>query len=223
MARRNGNLEGGRWTMTIGTWWLFVGVVFVVSATPGPNMLHIMQRSVQFGVLRSTVAMAGCMTAVLIALFASAAGLGAVLTASPRLFGAVRYAGVAYLVWLGISSWRRASRAHADGVAPAEPADAPAFRLYRDALFTGLSNPKLIVFAAALFPQFVDAHRAWAPQFAILVATFVAIETGWYFTYALGGRRLAAWMSTAARRRMFDRATGAIFVGFAFALLSARV
>ena len=50
--------------MTIGTWWLFVGVVFVVSATPGPNMLHIMQRSVQFGVLRSTAAMAGCMTAV---------------------------------------------------------------------------------------------------------------------------------------------------------------
>jgi threonine/homoserine/homoserine lactone efflux protein len=208
--------------MTIGTWWLFVGVVFVVAGSPGPNMLHIMQRSVQHGVLRSTAAMAGCMTAVLLALFASAAGLGAVLTTSPNLFAAVRYAGVAYLAWLGISAWRRANRAHADAAAPPEPRDAPSLVLYRDALFTGLSNPKLIVFAAALFPQFIDAHAPWAPQFAILVATFAAIETGWYFTYALGGRRLARWLSTAARRRLFDRATGAIFVGFALALLGAR-
>jgi len=208
--------------MTIGTWWLFVGVVFVVAGSPGPNMLHIMQRSVQYGVLRSTAAMAGCMTAVLLALFASAAGLGAVLTTSPNLFAAVRYAGVAYLGWLGISAWRRANRVHADAAAPVEPRDAPGLILYRDALLTGLSNPKLIVFAAALFPQFIDAHAPWAPQFAILVATFAAIETGWYFTYALGGRRLARWLSTAARRRLFDRATGAIFVGFALALLGAR-
>lgn len=208
--------------MTTGTWWLFVGVVFLVSGTPGPNMLHVMQRSVQFGLARSTAAMAGCMTAVLLALFASAAGLGAVLVASPHLFGAVRYAGVAYLIWLGISSWRKAARAHDDDVAPPEPAGVPTFRLYRDALFTGLSNPKLIVFAAALFPQFIDAHRPWALQFGILVVTFTVIETGWYFTYALGGRRLARWMSTAARRRLFDRATGGIFVAFALVLLGSR-
>lgn len=208
--------------MTIGTWWLFVGVVFVVSATPGPNMLHIMQRSVQFGIVRTIPAMAGCMTAVLVALFASAAGLGAVLTASPGLFAVVRYAGVAYLVWLGVSSWRRAGAIPVDAAAPPEPPEVPAIRLYRDAVLTGLSNPKLIVFAAALFPQFIDAHRAWAPQFAILVATFAVIETSWYFTYAIGGRRLARWLSTAARRRLFDRATGAVFVGFALALLGAR-
>ena len=208
--------------MTIGTWWLFVGVVFLVSGSPGPNMLHVMQRSVQFGFARSTVAMAGCMTAILLALFASAAGLGAVLVASPHLFGAVRYAGVAYLVWLGVSSWRKASRIRDDAVAAPEPDDVPSFRLYRDALFTGLSNPKLIVFAAALFPQFIDAHRPWAPQFGILVLTFAVIESGWYCTYALGGRRLARWMSTAKRRRLFDRATGGVFVAFALALLGAR-
>ena len=208
--------------MSIGTWWLFVGVVFLVAGSPGPNMLHIMQRSVQFGVARSTAAMAGCMTAVLLALFASAAGLGAVLIASPRLFAVVRYAGVAYLLWLGVQAWRKAGRAKDEGGAVAEPADAAGWILYRDALFTGLSNPKLIVFAAALFPQFIDAHRPWALQFAILVVTFSTIETGWYFTYALGGRRLARWLSTARRRRLFDRATGAIFVGFALALLGAR-
>jgi homoserine/homoserine lactone efflux protein len=212
----------GAWAMNIGTWWLFVGVVFLVAGSPGPNMLHIMQRSVQFGVVRSTAAMAGCMTAVLFALVASGLGLGAVLVASPRLFAIVRYAGVAYLLWLGVQAWRKASRIGDDAGGPDEPADAPAWRLYRDALFTGLSNPKLIVFAAALFPQFIDAHRPWAMQFAILMVTFVTIETGWYFTYALGGRRLARWLSTGRRRRLFDRATGAIFVGFALALLGAR-
>ena len=208
--------------MAIGTWWLFVGVVFVIAGTPGPNMLHILQRSVQFGVARSTAAMAGCMTAVLLALVASAAGLGTVLVANPRAFDALRYAGVAYLLWLGVSSWRKASRVRADDAAAPEPARVPALRLYRAALLTGLSNPKLIVFAAALFPQFMHADRPWLPQVAILVASFAVIEGGWYFTYALGGRRLARWLSTAARQRLFGRATGAVFVGFALALLGAR-
>lgn len=205
--------------------WLFAVTVFLIAGTPGPNMLHVMTRSVRFGFARSVWAMAGCMTALVLALSASALGLGALLLAMPRLFGAIRYAGAAYLVWLGIKAWRGAGKAAAglDPDVPVAAAPVPAYRLYLDALFTGLSNPKLILFAAAFFPQFIARTAPAAPQFAILIATFAAIETSWYVVYAGGGRRLAKWLASPARQRLFDRATGALFVAFGVGLAAARV
>ncbi len=205
-------------------WWLFAVTVFLISGTPGPNMLHVMTRSVRHGFARSVWAMAGFMSAVLIALAASAAGVGALLLASPHLFDALRYAGAAYLAWLGIKAWRGAGKAAA-GLDPDMPVPpgASAVALYRDALFTGLSNPKLILFAAALFPQFISQKADWAPQFAILVATFALIETSWYVAYAAGGRRLAGWLGAPSRQRLFDRGTGTLFFVFGAGLIAARV
>ncbi len=204
-------------------WWLFVVTVFLISGTPGPNMLHVMTRSVRFGFGRSVWAMAGCMSAVLIALAASAAGVGALLLASPHLFDVLRYAGAAYLAWLGIKAWRGAGKGAA-GLDPEVPVGPglSAFALYRDALFTGLSNPKLILFAAALFPQFISQKSGWAPQFAVLVATFTVIETGWYAAYAAGGRRLAGWLASPHRQQLFDRGTGSLFFVFGAGLIAAR-
>jgi homoserine/homoserine lactone efflux protein len=210
--------------MTLERWWLFAMTVAVISATPGPNMLHIMTRSVRHGLARSMLAMAGCMSAVLIALTGSAMGLGAMLIAEPRLFSALRYAGAAYLLWLGIKAWRGAGKGET-GLDPDLPAMARSstVTLYRDALFTGLSNPKLILFAAALFPQFISREAGWAPQFGILVATFVVIETFWYGVYAIGGRRLAGWLASPVRQQMFDKATGGLFFIFGAGLIAARV
>jgi homoserine/homoserine lactone efflux protein len=210
--------------MTWDRWWLFAVTVFLISGTPGPNMLHVMTRSVRHGFARSIWAMAGCLSAVLLALAASAAGVGAILLASPHLFDALRYAGAAYLAWLGIKAWRGAGKGPA-GMDPSVPVSptASVLVLYRDALFTGLSNPKLILFAAALFPQFISAKAAWAPQFALLTATFVVIECSWYVTYAAGGRRLARWLASPARQKMFDRATGSLFFLFGAGLIAARV
>jgi homoserine/homoserine lactone efflux protein len=209
--------------MTWDRWWLFAVTVFLISGSPGPNMLHIMTRSVRHGFARSVWAMAGCLTAVLLALAASAAGVGAILLASPKLFTALRYAGAAYLVWLGIKAWRGAGKGAA-GLDPEMPVarGVSTVALYRDALFTGLSNPKLILFAAALFPQFISQKAGWAPQFAILTATFVVIEVSWYAAYAAGGHRLARWLASPARQKLFDRATGSLFFAFGAGLLAAR-
>ena len=215
--------------MTLERWWLFVITVFIVSGTPGPNMLHVMTRSVRYGFARSVVAMVGCLSAILIALGASAAGVGALLLAEPRLFEALRYAGAAYLLWLGIKTWRGTGK-RATNLEPPEAGGLSAPErgvsnviLYRDALFTGLSNPKLILFAAALFPQFISRTTGWAPQFALLVGTFVVIEVAWYIIYAGGGRRLSKWLASPARQRAFDRGTGTLFVAFGVGLIAARV
>jgi threonine/homoserine/homoserine lactone efflux protein len=206
--------------MTLHTWWLYVTAVFLISATPGPNMLHVMVQSIHHGARRSVASMAGLMTANLVCLLASAAGLGALLKASPTLFDVLRYVGVAYLIWLGIKAWR----APIGGSETAERPAPPSLRaMYLAGLGTGFSNPKLIVFAAALFPQFIDTDADFAPQLAILIATFAAIEAFWFSMYAIGGRSLSAWLAPVNRKRLFNRVTGGVFVAFGAALLGSRV
>lgn len=207
--------------MTLQTWWLYVTALFLICATPGPNMLHVMVQSIHHGTRRSVISMAGLMTANIACLLASAAGLGALLKASPALFDVLKYAGVAYLVWLGVKAWRAPVGTH--DASDERPTPPSARAMYLTALGTGFSNPKLIIFAAALFPQFIDTDRALAAQLGILIATFTAIEGLWFTIYALGGRSLAAWLAPAARQRMFNRMTGGIFVAFGAALLGSRV
>lgn len=207
--------------MTLHVWWLFVIAIVLLCGTPGPNMLHVMTRSVTFGARRSIAAMAGCLTALVLVLAASAAGLSALLAAWPRVFDALRYAGVAYLVFLGIKAWRGAG-SPIDVGADTLPVTISARRLFRGGFVIGISNPKLLLFAAAFLPQFVDRASPQAPQFAILVATFAVVESIWYGIYAAGGRTLARYLTRPALRRAFDRVTGVIFIGFGLALLRVR-
>lgn len=203
--------------MALHSWLLFVAAVVVLCGTPGPNMLHILSRSVTLGWRGTLPAMAGCLTALVGVLMASAAGLAALLTAVPGLFDVLRYAGAAYLAWLGF-------RAITARSAPLDvaPDAMPSGHLFRGGFLVGISNPKLLLFAAAFLPQFVDRAAPQGPQFAILVATFAVVESFWYGVYAAGGRTLARYLTRPAMRRAFDRLTGAIFVGFGLALLRVR-
>jgi threonine/homoserine/homoserine lactone efflux protein len=207
--------------MAWNTWCLFLMMTFVVSATPGPNMLLVMSSSARFGLRRSVATMAGCMTALLAMFSLSAAGLGAVLQTFPHLFNGLRWAGAAYLAYLGIQSWR--APVHADD-APAPEALAQqgtAEALYLRGLFVAASNPKAILFAAAFLPQFIHPELPRLPQFAVLLATFAVVEVAWYAVYASGGRKLAAFLRRASVARAFNRLTGGIFVGFAAVMAEA--
>jgi len=215
--------------MALHTWWLFACTVFLLCATPGPNMLHSLTRSVHFGVRRSVAAMGGCLTALFLALVVSAAGVGAVMQAWPWLFSVIRYAGAAYLIWLGIKAWRSAARSAAregdDAEGDVEVVTGPVLSvgaLYRGGFLIGISNPKLLLFAVAFFPQFIDPHAPWMVQFGLLVGTFLGCEAFWLLMYGMGGQRLSRWLDRPGMRRAFDRVTGAIFVGFGAVLLRFR-
>ena len=211
--------------MALTTWWLFVGMTFEVSATPGPNMLYIMSCSARFGVRAAVAAMAGCMTALLAMFAVSAAGLGAVLQAFPAVFDILRLGGAAYLAYLGIKSWRApVSERDADpGLATAQPVvQAKPLALYRQGFLVAASNPKAILFAAAFLPQFIHADAPQMPQFAVLLLTFAVVEVSWYFVYAACGQRLSRFLSRASVSRAFNRITGGLFVGFAALMATVR-
>lgn len=207
--------------MALHTWWLFAVTVFFVSGAPGPNMLHVMARSVELGLMRSIAAMAGCFFAVLTLLSASAMGLTALLLAIPGAFAALRYAGAAYLIYLGYKAWT-AGDEPLDIGEDTLAADRAPLRVFSTAFAVGMSNPKALLFAAAFLPQFVDATAPKAPQFAIMVATFAVIEISWFFVYAMAGRRIAVWLERPAPRRVFNRVTGGAFVVFGLAMAGAR-
>jgi threonine/homoserine/homoserine lactone efflux protein len=208
--------------MTLATLWLFMAMTFVISATPGPNMLMVMSVAARHGMPSAVMAMAGCMSALLAMMSISALGMGAVLQSSPQVFEALRLAGAAYLAFLGWKVWRSpvepATAARTDAGLPAVKKSA----IYRQAFFVAASNPKAILFAAAFFPQFIHAGSPQLPQFAILLATFTVIEVSWYAVYAASGQRLSVVLQKAEVLRVFNRVTGGAFIGFAAWMATVR-
>jgi threonine/homoserine/homoserine lactone efflux protein len=198
--------------MSLESWLLYVVTVFFVSATPGPNMLLAMTHGIQYGLRRALVTSLGLMSGLGIIMAASSAGLGALLAASGEAFAIMKYAGAAYLIYLGVKVWRAEPQAVEALAAGGESRATPA-ALFRTGVFVSLSNPKAFVFFAALFPQFLDAGRPQAPQFLVLVATFVVIESAWQVIYAGGGAKLARWLNTESRLRLVNRLSGGAFIG----------
>lgn len=201
--------------MALETWWLYLGAVVLIACTPGPNVLYVTTRSIRFGLGTASIGMAGCLVALVLMLTGSVAGLSAFLLALPTAFDVLKFAGAAYLVYLGIQLWRE----------PVEPDSAPLptgtskTALFRDGFLVGISNPKLLIFAAAFFPQFIEPTTAWMPQFASMVATIVGVELFFYWIYALSGRKLADRLMHGIWRRRLNRASGLVFIGFGAALL----
>lgn len=210
--------------MSLHTWWLFVMMTFVVSATPGPNMLLVMSTGARQGLRGAVTSMAGCMTSLMLMLSLSAAGLGALLQAFPAVFDALRLAGAAYLAYLGVQVWRSpVQEAPAGGDATSQLGESlSTWALYRQGALVAASNPKAILFAAAFFPQFLNPEVPQLPQFGILLSTFAVVEVAWYFVYALSGRQLARYLQRASVMRAFNRLTGGVFVGFAALMAAAK-
>lgn len=207
--------------MAFHTWWLFVVTVFFISGSPGPNMLHVMTRSVQFGLGRTLYAMAGCFLAVLSLLTASALGLSALLMALPGAFMVLRIVGAAYLLWLGYKVWTSPVAAVEAG-AERNGQVLTNLQIFHTAFGVGISNPKALLFAAAFLPQFIDPGRPELPQFAIMVLTFGVTEISWFFIYALGGLSIARALTRPGLQRLFNRVTGGVFAAFGLGMLVAQ-
>ena len=219
--------------MNLSTWWLFVSATFLISAAPGPNMLLIMNQSVRFGLRASIYSMAGCMTALMIMFTMSALGLGVILQNAPKVFDALRWMGALYLAYLGYKVWtapvtpavidendkigntNASTNIKNNSALGNKYAGYSEFTLYKTGFLTAGSNPKALLFAAALLPQFIQADLPQAPQLVILLATFSVLEILWYFVYALGGLSMAQHLRKPHILRWFNRVTGGAFIGFA--------
>ena len=169
--------------MELSTWFAFASASIALLLIPGPTVLLVLSYAISQGrpVALSTVA--GVALGDLIAMSASLAGLGALVLASAELFLLLKWVGAIYLVYLGIKLFRSAP--HASLGLTAETSSAPARKVFGHATAVTALNPKSIVFFIAFVPQFINPSAALAPQFAILIATFVGFAAINALAYAL--------------------------------------
>jgi threonine/homoserine/homoserine lactone efflux protein len=201
--------------MSLETWLAFVAATVVMLAIPGPTILLVIGQSLGAGRRAALPLVAGVALGDLTAMTLSLAGLGALLAASATLFTVLKYAGAAYLVWLGLRLWRAKVD---DGAA----APVSARRAFRDAYVVTALNPKGIAFFVAFVPLFVDAAHPFAPQAAVLVATFVTLAAINAGIYALLAARLSGAVGRPGVRRAFNRAGGALLMGAGIATAAMR-
>lgn len=194
--------------MSLSTWLLYVAAVFVLTVTPGPSVLMCVSTSVNLGARKAFVTSLGSTTAIVGLMALSALGLGTLLAASETWFTALKWAGAAYLAYLGV----RALLAPGADIRVQGGAVAGGRRLFAQGFLVGLSNPKALLFFGALFPQFLNPAAPQVPQFLVLGATFVFFELGWLMVYALTASRAQGWLQQPQRARQFNRLTGAVFL-----------
>lgn len=157
--------------MDLHVWLAFASASIALLLIPGPTVLLVLSYAISQGRRVALATVAGVALGDLIAMSASLAGLGALVLASASLFLVLKWVGAIYLVYLGIKLFRSAPAASL-GVLDDAPAATPRKVFAHSAAVTAL-NPKSIVFFIAFVPQFIDTDAALAPQFGVLVATFV--------------------------------------------------
>lgn len=194
----------------------FVGAVVVLMLIPGPNVSLIVANSVTWGPRYGFLTLAGTASAMLVQLGLTAFGMAHVLGGLGIWFEWLRWAGVGYLLYLGVRQWC-APAVDLTGVRP-QPRSVRS--VYMRGLLVSLTNPKTLFFYGAFFPQFIRPDRPIGLQVAVLSATFlviaVLVDSGWAL---LAGR---ARRVLASRGRLRNRISGGCLMGAGAALALAR-
>ena len=205
--------------MDIQVWVAFVAASVVLLMIPGPTIVLVLTYALTQGRRVAVASAAGVATGDLIAMTASLLGLGAVVLASATLFTALKWVGAAYLVWMGVGMIRAAG-----GQTLGRLSDVPDLtprRVFGNAMIVTALNPKSIVFFIAFVPQFLMVDRPLAPQFAVLIATFVTLAAVNALTYALLADGMRATIRRSAVLAWMTRAGGAVLI--AMGLLTATL
>jgi threonine/homoserine/homoserine lactone efflux protein len=195
----------------------FLSISALVIATPGPDTAITIRNTVLGGRAGGLATAMGIATGQAIWALATSAGIVALLVASEPLFLAVKYAGAAYLVVLGVQSLRAAFRSAAPLSAamknlPAAQRLAPRVA-FRQGVISDLGNPKMAAFFTSLLPQFAPAGDASFAALALLGLLFSLMTLSWLAGYALAIARAGTLFERPAVRRALDGVSGVVLIG----------
>jgi threonine/homoserine/homoserine lactone efflux protein len=202
-------------------YWLFIATAIVLILTPGQDTFFILGRSIASGRPAGIAAALGVSAGTVVHTGAAALGLSALLATSPYAFMAVKFAGAAYLLYIGVRALLSRPNTLPGTAAADESGRWPAFR---QGIVTNLLNPKVALFFLALMPQFISAgstHKVGA--FLALGLSFVTLGLLWCTTLAVA----AAWLRRAFLRRpslasWMNRIAGTMFIALGLRLATTR-
>jgi len=201
--------------MALHTWLIYLLAVVGLSLTPGPNALLVLTHGALHGHRRTLFTVAGGAVGFVGLIALSMLGIGALLQTASGALTVLKVVGGAYLVWLGIQLWR-APPLKLDPATAGEALDHRGRVLFRQGLFSAVSNPKVLLFYGAFLPQFIDPARDLLLQFAILAGTFAGIEAVVEVLLARLAHRVRPWLQRTGRT--FNRVCGGLFAAMGAAL-----
>ncbi|APX02307.1 MULTISPECIES: LysE family transporter [unclassified Arthrobacter] len=203
--------------MQLSLWLALAGAGVLISFTPGAGAINTMSNSLTVGFRRSIWGILGQQAALVLHVIVVALGVGVLVAGSPVAFNAIRYAGAAYLVYLGIRQFLRKPDLDQEKVAALR--NEPAWSMFRRGLWVNLLNPKAIVFFLAFMPQFIRPANPLLPQYAVLAATVVLIDilVMWFF-FAAAAKSFQRFTHDAHGQTVLNRIFGVLFVALGVAL-----
>ncbi|APF41356.1 LysE family translocator [Neomicrococcus aestuarii] len=197
--------------MPFSLWLSLLGASVVISFTPGAGAINTMTNAINEGFRRSFWGILGQQVALLIHVLIVAAGVGILVANSPVLFNVVRYAGAAYLVYLGIRTIL--AKPVSEETALDVRKNEPALSMFRRGLWVNLLNPKAIVFFLAFTPQFIRPSEPLLPQYLIYIGTIVLVDVlvMWFF-FAAAAKSFRRFTRSVRGQRIMNTTFGVLFI-----------
>lgn len=209
--------------MSLESWLAFTVLWAGLVALPGANAAYVMASALSSGLPRAFYAPLGIALTVPCHSLISALGLSAVLMASDQLFALVKWAGVAYLAWIGVRQWIRAGRAK-NLELPKPPRSAA--RITAEGFLVSIFNPKTAMIYFAIYPQFIALQQPLLPQLSLLMLTQAASALIIYGAYAVLAGRVQRWLAgrgpNQATGLVMGRVSGSIYLAGAGLLALAK-
>ena len=207
--------------MELNAWIAYFLACVTIAVSPGNGAVLSMNHGLSYGVRKTSMSILGLQAGLLVILLLSAFGLGALLLASEALFTAVKWAGAAYLVWLGLALWRAPVVQTEHGIAIA--ASMSAGKRFGLGFFTNVTNPKGIVFLVAVLPQFMNPNTPnLLLEVGILAATMVGVDLIVMHGYAALAAQLSGFFKDAKAMKLQNRVFGAVLMAAGAAVLTVR-
>ena len=194
--------------MSLNLYLAFVAACIALALLPGPVVTLIIANGLRHGTRAALINVAGAQTGLAIVIGIVAVGLASLMATMGYWFDWVRFAGAAYLVWLGI----KLICEPVEGVKSDAPPPPPRGGFFLQGFLVLLSNPKVLVFFGAFIPQFMDMSQDHFPQVALLGVTFMVIAASTDAVYAVLAGRARTFFS-ARRTRMVSRVSGGFMIG----------
>lgn len=192
---------------------LYLMTVFVASIIPGPSMLLALTHGMQYGARRTIASAMGNVTVTLIQASISIAGLGTILIASESIFNIIKWAGAAYLIYVGINIWCSPKISLSQSELNHSAKAQSLIMMYIQAIFVTAGNPKAIVFFTAVFPQFINPNESYLIQSCVLLGFCALIAFGCFMIYAIGGQKIVSQFSKSFIGKLIKRIIGGTFIG----------
>ena len=204
--------------MNIEIWIAYFSVTIIYSLIPGSGTINSINNGMVYGLRKSVISILGLQLGLAFYIVLIGMGVGAVISQSAIAFTVIKWVGVTYLIWLGIKKFQENTITHSVS-APLETSE---WRLFRKAIVVNLTNPKTVIFFAALLPQFLNPTGSQNLQIIQMGVTTILVDTCVMLIYVILAAKLSSYIRSPRILKKLNRIFGSMFISCGILLAAAK-